>query len=394
MAFTYSRSLTIDHTKCGSTDSTNFPVLVSLSHSTLKIIGSGGHIQNSTTQAAPTVTMPADLVFTSDSAGVTKIPWEVEFWDSVSGILVVWVNIGTVSHTVDTPFYMFYGDSTVTTAQNTSSNSPANVWDANFKGVYHLGDGSSLGANDSTTNGNNGTITSATAAAGQIDGAASFGGAAKIALGTALNPASSGRTYEAWVNASSLPNAYNSVVSVGEMPTSVFTILVKSNGKLALYLVNSTNAAISYDGTGSHTLSTGTWYHIVLTYNSTSGLMGYVNGEIDNIPAANGTLALSTLVTDIGDHPNITGRNWNGLIDEVRISNVARSVDWVLTEYNNQNAPGNIGTPGFIIFSEEIINAFDWFLNLINPVRVKNEIISYFKGLKQPNGQKLQRFCR
>ena len=46
------------------------------------------------------------------------------------------------------------------------------------------------------------------------------------------------------------------------------------------------------------------------------------------------------------------GANYfNGYTDEARISNVARSADWILTEFNNQNGPGNIGSANFISYS-------------------------------------------
>jgi hypothetical protein len=35
----------------------------------------------------------------------------------------------------------------------------------------------------------------------------------------------------------------------------------------------------------------------------------------------------------------IFGAYWFGLIDEVRVSNIAQSANWILTEYNNQNSP-------------------------------------------------------
>ena len=40
------------------------------------------------------------------------------------------------------------------------------------------------------------------------------------------------------------------------------------------------------------------------------------------------------------------GSVFNGLIDEVRISNTARSPSWILTEYNNQNNPSTFYTIG------------------------------------------------
>jgi len=35
---------------------------------------------------------------------------------------------------------------------------------------------------------------------------------------------------------------------------------------------------------------------------------------------------------------------WHGVLDEVRLSNVERSDDWVTTEYNNQSAPATFYT--------------------------------------------------
>ena len=68
--------------------------------------------------------------------------------------------------------------------QGKSLNPPGNeqnasgVWDTNYKGVWHLPNGTSLTANDSTNNANNGTLsgTPPTATVGQIDGGASFNG--------------------------------------------------------------------------------------------------------------------------------------------------------------------------------------------------------------------------
>jgi hypothetical protein len=67
---------------------------------------------------------------------------------------------------------MFYGNSSITTDQS----NPTAVWDVNFKGVWHLPNGTILSANDSTSNGNNGTINGATATTGEIAGGASFNG--------------------------------------------------------------------------------------------------------------------------------------------------------------------------------------------------------------------------
>ena len=107
-AFSYSRSLTIDHTKCATSDSYNFPVLVALSDVTLRTAANGGHIHNTVTQSGGSaVTGPADITFTSDPAGTAQLPWEVESYDALNGALVAWLQVPHLSHTTDTVVYVF-----------------------------------------------------------------------------------------------------------------------------------------------------------------------------------------------------------------------------------------------------------------------------------------------
>src|SRR5205814_4920131 len=154
------RSLTIDHTKVPSTQS-NFTVLVSVTDPALKTVANGGHVANANGY---------DIGFYADSGGTTKLKWEVEKYNGTTGNLIAWVKIPSVSSTTDTSFYLFYGDPSITTDQS----DPLNTWDSNFKAVYHLGNGTTLSATDST-GGNDGTLFNGpTAIAGKINGAAHF----------------------------------------------------------------------------------------------------------------------------------------------------------------------------------------------------------------------------
>ena len=65
---------------------------------------------------------------------------------------------------------MFYGKSGVSSFQGGVAGS---AWDGNYVGVWHVPNGTTLGANDSTSNGNNASaMTTPSASAGVIDGAA------------------------------------------------------------------------------------------------------------------------------------------------------------------------------------------------------------------------------
>ncbi len=119
-----------------------------------------------------------DVATCAPAAPPCTLDHEIEKYDNATGELVAWVripslNTNDVSNTSDTVIYIYYGNSTVTTPNE----NPTGVWDANYKGVWHLDEGDSTAADfyqDSTTNNEHGTLTDAngnsTAAAGQIGG--------------------------------------------------------------------------------------------------------------------------------------------------------------------------------------------------------------------------------
>jgi hypothetical protein len=192
---------------------------------------------------------------------------------------------------------------------------------------FYEGGGGTL--HDLTGNRVNGTLTSGQPwAAGQFGSALSFNGSTQsVNLGNTLNPAAV--TYSVWIKPRTLTNAYQGIV--GRSDSITYSILlVKSTGKLALY---ASNVGVNYDGTGSHTLTTGNWYHLVLTYSATAGLVGYVNGVVDGTAAANGALNTSTVTCHIGNDPGTVSREFDGFIDNVLIYNRALSAAEVAQLY-------------------------------------------------------------
>ena len=165
-----------------------------------------------------------------------------------------------------------------------------------------------------------------------------------VDLSNGINP--SAISISAWVNGTSFPNAYNAVVSRNQDNSNTTEVFIKSTGKLAVFF-GTAGGLIGGDGTGTHTLSTGTWYYISATYDTTNGFGALVNGAAD-ITVSSSRSALKTTAgsTNIGRDPVNAGRSWNGNLDEVRVASVKRSADWITTEYNNQSAPGTFETLG------------------------------------------------
>lgn len=191
-------------------------------------------------------------------------------------------------------------------------------------------------ANDSTANANNGTlIGSPSYATGKINNGISLNGSSQyVTVSDAASFNVAAMSQFAWVNYNAFGGAYNTAIIKGDS-TNYEQLIVKSNGKLAVYIQTSAGPTKNYDGTGSHTLTTGTWYHIGWTYDSTSGLIGYVNGASDATVSAGVALtAISGTTLKIGADPS-NSRYSNAIIDEVGIWGRALTSTEVSQLYNS-----------------------------------------------------------
>ena len=329
--YSYSRTVTIDHTKVPTTDQSNFPVLFSGTYAYLATTGNGGKVTNANGY---------DIIFTSDSACTTKLDHEIETYAATTGAVNFWVRVATVSHTTDTVIYLCYGNSAISTSQENVTG----VWDSNYKGVWHLKDGTTLSLTDSTSNANTGTNSSTTATTGQIDGGEAFSGSSQYAtVAYSSSLAITGDiTIEAWVNPTNYITSREVVgKDTSEWASSYLWLFAGSTGLPRLIRGNgSSNSSV----TGTTAPSTGVWSHLVVTMSGTT-VTHYLNG------GTNGSGTLSTTITDNGSSVLIGEDSagnllMKGSIDELRISNVARSGSWITAEYNNQSSPSTFYTLG------------------------------------------------
>lgn len=327
---TFKRSITIDHTKCGSSDSTNFPVLVSGTYTYLKTTGNGGDVQSSSGY---------DIFFTSDSAGSTLLSWEQVNWGATTGTVEYWVKVPTVSASTDTVIYIWYGNAATSSFQGGALGS---AWNSNFKHVLHVKDGTTLNVTESTSNGNDGTNSGGTAATGQIDGGAGFTAGSKITMVKNLASiigSSASHSISFWVKFTT-HTATDYLVDLDSANSIGAFINIKSGDSVEW-------GYTSYRSYSSVVTTTGVWYYFAFQKTAAGDNGGlYKNGVLQSSYA--GTLG----------NPNTaasTGSQWgayhssgvlclDGVMDEMRISDVARGADWFLTEYNNQSSPSTFYT--------------------------------------------------
>lgn len=335
MAFAYYRTVTIDKDLV-SGDQTDFPVLISGTYAYLKTVGNGGDVQNANGY---------DIVFYTDATAATKLDHEIESYDATTGAVVFWVRIPSLSSSVDTVIYMFYGDEVFSSQENKTG-----VWDSNYKGVWHLGDGTTLNANDSTMNVNNGAVTGSAAATAKIGGGASFNGTTDL-----INCGSNASVDNIKAASAFMISAWIKPTTVGESTAGGYILSKVSFAGFTGWIFNVLDTAairfFHYAGavsvirtSNNSSITYGSWQHVAITWDGSTTAANvhiYVNGaEVGYATTTNGTSITSDAANDlIIGNENTVVRTFDGLIDEVRISNLIRSTGWITTEYNNQSDP-------------------------------------------------------
>lgn len=338
--WTYRRQIVIDHTKISGTSTiTNFPTLVSLA---------------SDSNLASNVQADADDILFTSSNGTTKIPHEIEKFATSTGQLQAWVKVPSLSTTTDTVLYMYYGNAATSSEQQATQ-----VWDSNYKGVWHLNNAATASTTDSTSNGNNGSTLGPTATAtGQVNGALDFDGQndwIKLPDNSSLVQNVSAVTLSAWVKFDVLntPDVFSVSINNGGTPTNISRAFMGPKASNVLECggrAPDTQTPQSVDTT--NTLNSGNWYYLVCVIDyGADTIKIYLNG---NEVSATGTPDFTNANTDnttsassaIGSNDTGVGSFINGIIDEPRISNIVRSADWIATEYNNQYSPTSFAVVG------------------------------------------------
>jgi hypothetical protein len=331
-AWAHRKPITIHHAGVsGASNLVNFPVLVSVTDPNLMSVANGGNVAQSNGN---------DILFTA-SDGATKLAHEIETYNPSTGQLIAWVSVPTLSPTVDTVLYVYYGNATVANQQN-----PAGVWSSNYEAVWHLPNGTTLSGNDSTSNANNAvSLNGSSAGTGEIDGAASLNGTSnyiQVSNSSSLNGWTQ-QTISLWINAQT--NMTNNARLIEKGANNEWTLAFNYgslNQELTVQNLGTNSPAI----TTSVAVADTTWHKIDVTIdNNSKALAIYVDGVLN----VSGTSASSASATNNNIYMGQYGGGgyfYHGLLDEVRISNTLLSAAWIATEYNNQSSPSTFLSEG------------------------------------------------
>jgi chitodextrinase len=209
---------------------------------------------------------------------------------------------------------------------------PAKAQTTGLVAAYGFDEVSGTTAIDISGNGNNGSISGAgRTTSGMYGGALVFNGT--IAVVTVSNSASldltTGMTIEAWVNPSVVNSAWRDAIYKGK-DNYYLEVTTTSGSAPGVGGTFRTSDKILY---GAAALPTNTWTHLAGTYDGNTVRL-YVNGTQVASAAQTGSMATSTNPLQIGGD-SLYGQFFQGIIDEVRIYNVALTAAQIQTDMSS-----------------------------------------------------------
>ena len=275
-----------------------------------------------------------DLRF-STLNGEQLLSHEVETWNPL-GTSYIWVKLPQLS--TGTQLRIWWGKA----GQSPPPATP--TWSA-FNGIWHLDDALGFAA-DSSPNGISATSTAlVSATTGVIPGTADLNGTSStVAINNtaALNP--SLISVEAWVKTSSatgIPSIFNKDQSSGGT-NRVWQFRLNA-GKPEFIVFNASSNATAASST---VVNDNQFHHLCGTWDGTTIRM-YVDGTLKGSTAFSGFLKPNqSNKAFIGRGENLTPNYFTGSIDEVRLSPVARSADWIRATFDNQKPAATFLTAG------------------------------------------------
>ncbi|MBU2213890.1 DUF2341 domain-containing protein, partial [Patescibacteria group bacterium] len=275
-----------------------------------------------------------DIRFTQ-SDGVTLLSYERESYSVTGGSATghFWVKVPSISSSAGAELYLYYGNPNGSDGEDST-----NVWDGNFKGVWHMGDEADTTVVDSTGT-NNGTATNSPtfAQVGQVGDAIDLqsgdtdyidcGSDSSLKIGDAL-------TIGAWLNFDNVTDSQYVINNYDADSKWYMVFLDNSPNEIAFAVDDGVSAP--QVGWAASNLDTTSWFHVVGVRDG-SDIEMYVNGasrDSNNSAPSGDVTSIKNLIIGLNSD-TLNSNIFDGTIDEVRVSSGARTAAWTKFEYYN-----------------------------------------------------------
>jgi hypothetical protein len=365
--FSYRKKITVNKSKvqaieisAGASvlkqDLPNFPVLVEIQDDDLIHVpgACGNKMRNAEGR---------DISFALSGAPSVPLSFQLENYDPATGKLTCWVRISSLSAngtaTAATSFYLYYGSSLLHDPFGPDGTS---VWSGDFSRIWHLKcdvlpatskDAQSPGiiARHLTGGGAEGThFTQSKIGTGiRLEGSTG-------SFYSGVDTSSSNITVSAWINLNTTGTEQVIIAndSLNGRFRNGYVFKVNESGKLVMELYRSMTA---HTIISSAILDPNKWYHAVASISGTQISLilngSKVGGRTDVTLGNGGSIRVGSSKQNNG--------YYSGSIDEIRVQKIVKPIEWLKTQYVNQDNPSL-----FFTVSEEEYNPAE-FSKFIGP---------------------------
>jgi hypothetical protein len=353
-------SITIDKTKVPS-DQSDYPIMLGYN-----LVGTEYNLPDemiNSGDANCALSDGGDIRFSSDEAGTTQLPCEIEVWTQhatqSSRKAKIWVK-ASVSSSTDTIIWVWYkkaGESQPVVTDTYGRNA---VW-SEYAEVWHLGEAaspnvSSKKTNNITWNGTGlsqsttGKIGASLADAG-VYGTGTYGALASL---TAYS-STQAHSYEVWSKPLVPQYQASWILNNGNAGSGTSIVLqpfdYPTNSPMYIGLYEGGASYLTY---GDDNITTNVWQHYAATYDGAYGVGLYLNAhkQVNTQIVAMAPWTASNTSPNIGLWYNLDYFPYKGNLQELRVRASQSTDNWVTTNYNNMNAPStfvkSVGTPDIL----------------------------------------------
>lgn len=322
-------------------DETDYPVLISVTDANFKTTGNGGNVEHASGW---------DMIYTN-SAEDTQLSHEIQRFVAASGEIIHWVKIPSLNSVVNTEIYVYYGKAGVGADPSTTA-----TWNSSFEMVHHMHGANAAGSDDSTANGNDVTAELGDPTyqqTGKIGYAVDFDGTLDslsiadddtLSFGDGADDVAF--SISTWIY---MDDATNFILcGKGTTAAREYVMYIQAADKHLLTVNDNVGTAfLATTANNAYTGDQSSWIYVVGTYDGSSNVAGLniYRNNAETLPVTDTSNAYTAMHNQTGifriggtlSYDSVT----NGKIDEFRVARAERGINWITTDYNNQNTPGD-----------------------------------------------------